>query len=410
MTFRQLISLLSFVVLFGTTSALGQNNKIDQLEAKRIEIKNEIKKINSLLSKNQSKKQNQTSLIEDLNHKLSVRRNLINITNQQANLINSEINNNQKTISALRNELVVLKENYAKTIQKTYKNKSSQSRVMFLLSSDNFKQAYKRLQYMNQYSKYQKEQAEVIKVKAEKLQKLNLDLVKQKANKDKLIAENKEVKKVLEQDKSQHETIMKAIKKDLNKYTAQIKKKQREARAIDREIEKIIKDAIASSNKKAGKTTATKASSSVFALTPENKILAENFLSNKGKLNWPVEKGFVKVKYGKQKSLTVPTLYIQSNGVRIATDKDAIVRAVFKGEVLAIIHHKRANPTIVIRHGSYITSYSNLKKIYVKKGEKIDTKQEIGEVFTDAEGESILKFSILKNNDFQNPAEWIYKM
>ena len=394
-------------LLLGITSAQAQNNKKDQLEARRIELRNEIKKINSLLFSNQNKKKDQTALIEDLNYKLSVTNNLIKVTNQQANLLTRSINNNQKEISQLRDELTILKENYAKTIQKSYKNKSEQSRVMFLLSSDNFRQAYKRLQYMNQYAKVQKQQAEDIKVKAKKLQDLNLDLVKQKEEKDKLIAENKVIQNQLEADRKQHQSIMAEIKKDLNKYAAQIKEKQREAAKIDEEIDRIIKAEIAKSNKKAGKTSTYK---SGFALTAEAKLIAADFISNKGKLPWPVEKGIVKLRYGKQRSPINPSVEIQSSGVRIATEKDAKVRAVFKGKVLAVMVQKKSNPVVLIQHGNYITAYGNLKTVYVKKGEQISTKQEIGEVFTDSDGQTLLKFSVYKNNASQNPAEWVYKM
>lgn len=410
MKLRLLLLSITFLVLLGNTSALAQKNKIDQLEAQRLEIKNQIKQINNLLFKNQSKHKSQTSLIEDLNYKLNVRRNLIKVTNQQANLITRSINTNQKKISNLREELAILKDNYAKTIRNTYKNKSSQSRVMFLLSSNDFRQAYKRLQYMNQYSKYQKQQGENIKEKAAKLQSLNLELSNQKADKDKLIAENREVQKALEVDMKQHEQIMASIKKDLKKYTAQVKQKQKEAKAIDREIDRIIKEAIANSNKKAGKTNTNAKSSTTFALTPEAKLLAADFLSNKGKLIWPVEKGLVKVKYGIQRHPTDASLSINSRGVRIATEENAIVRTVFKGEVLKIIVQKRGNPTVLIKHGNYITAYHNLKKIYVKTGDKVATKQQIGEVFTDGTGETLLWFSLYKNNSSINPAEWIYKM
>ncbi len=407
MKFNQFLTLSLMFLLLGITSAQAQNNKKDQLEARRIELRNEIKKINNLLFSNQNKKKDQTALIEDLNYKLSVTNNLIKVTNQQANLLTRSINNNQKEISQLRDELTILKENYAKTIQKSYKNKSEQSRVMFLLSSDNFRQAYKRLQYMNQYAKVQKQQAEDIKVKAKKLQDLNLDLVKQKEEKDNLIAENKVIQNQLEADRKQHQSIMAEIKKDLNKYASQIKEKQREAAKIDEEIDRIIKAEIAKSNKKAGKTSTYK---SGFALTAEAKLIAADFISNKGKLPWPVEKGIVKLRYGKQRSPINPSVEIQSSGVRIATEKDAKVRAVFKGKVLAVMVQKKSNPVVLIQHGNYITAYGNLKTVYVKKGEQISTKQEIGEVFTDSDGQTLLKFSVYKNNASQNPAEWVYKM
>jgi murein DD-endopeptidase MepM/ murein hydrolase activator NlpD len=124
-----------------------------------------------------------------------------------------------------------------------------------------------------------------------------------------------------------------------------------------------------------------------------------------------VEKGIVTLRYGKQQHPVVKTATIQSNGVRIATEKNAQVRAVFSGEVLAVSTIRHGNPTILIQHGNYITAYKNLAKVYVKKGDKVKTKQSIGEVFTNpSNGETILNFSVFKESTTQNPAEWIYKM
>ena len=379
-----------------------------ELEERRQELRDEIRQINALLFKDKSKKKSQTTLIEDLNYKVSVRKNLIMVTNQQANLLTREINDNQNKITELRDELVALKENYAKMIVTSYKSKSEQSRVMFLLSSTNFKQAYKRIQYLNQSANYQKEQGEAIKTKTAELQETNTDLLRQKADKQKLIDENRIAQRVLETELAQQQELMAAINKNLNNYTAQIRAKQKEADKIDREIEKIIREAIAASNKKAGKATTTTAR---FALTPEAKALAKDFVSNKGKLLWPVEKGVVKVRYGKQPHPVVKTVTIQSNGVRIATEKNADVRAIFNGEVMRIITSKNGNPTVLIQHGNYITAYSNMAKIYVKKGDKVSTKETIGQVFTNpSNGETILNFSIFKETKTVNPAEWIYRM
>ena len=190
-------------------------------------------------------------------------------------------------------------------------------------------------------------------------------------------------------------------------YTAQIRKKQQEANRIDAEIDKIIKEAIAKSNKKAGKST----NSSSFALTPEEKILASNFIANKGKLPWPVEKGYVTVGFGTQPHPIDKSLTIKSNGVRIATEKGSKALAVFEGEVIGVVVMKNVNPFVIVRHGNFITYYKNLSKVYVKSGDKVRTKQELGEVFTNSSnGETILSFSISKESDTENPASWIYKM
>jgi septal ring factor EnvC (AmiA/AmiB activator) len=239
------------------------------------------------------------------------------------------------------------------------------------------------------------------------MQSLNIKLLKQKKDKQILIAENKIAKSTLDQERQQQESLIKDIKADLSQYSAQIKTKQRETEKIDKEIRKIIQAAIAASNKKAGKSSKLK----VFSLTPEQKILAANFTSNKGKLPWPVANGVVKLRYGNNPSPIDPSLTIKSNGVRIATSKSGQVRAVFEGVVQGIMTPKNGNNTILIRHGNYITVYKNLSKFYVNKGDKVVTKQAIGEVITNkASGESILSFGIFKDSSTQDPSKWIYKL
>ncbi|WJJ97128.1 murein hydrolase activator EnvC family protein [Algibacter luteus] len=401
----KLVFILGF--LFATSLSFAQNDKQKELETRRQELRREIQKINELRDANKSKAKSELSLIEDFNYKISVLSNLIKVTNQQANLLTREIASNQNKITSLRDELKQLKEDYAAMIVKSYKSKNQQSRIMFLLSSENFKQAYKRLQYIKQYSDHQKQQGEIIKAKTQELQDTNASLLKQQEEKKKLIAENRVVQKSLESERQQHQSVMNSIQKNLSRYAAQIKEKQREADRIDREIDRIIKAAIARSNTKAGNS----ASSKSFALTAEEKVLASNFISNKGKLPWPVEKGFVRLGYGTQPHPIDRSLTIKSNGVRIATEKGAKARAVFDGEVSEILKMRNVNPIVMIRHGNYLTLYRNLSEVYVKKGDKVKTKQVIGEVFTNpTNGETILSFTLSKGTATENPASWIYKM
>lgn len=387
---------------------IAQSQKQKELEAKRQQLQEEIAQINALLFSNKKKEKSIVSQVQDLNYKVSVRKNLIKVTNDQANLLTREINTNQKEITNLRSQLEILKKDYSAMIVKSYKSRSDQSKVMFLLSSDNFKQAYKRLQYIKQYANYQQEQGEKIKQKTQELQELNTSLLKQKAEKNKLIEENRIAKNRLEEELKDQNALVVSIRKNLSSYSSQIKKKQQEADRIDREIDRLIREAIAESNKKAGNSSTT---SKGYALTAEAKALAANFESNKGKLPWPVEKGVVTVRYGKQPSPIDNSITINSNGVRIATEEGAKVRAVFEGEVTRIVVIKNANPAIIIRHGNYFTIYKNLSRIFVKQGDKVDTKQLIGEVFTNkTNGETILGFGVNKNSSTENPANWIYRM
>ena len=385
----------------------SQNNKQQALENRRLELRREIEKINALQLENRSKKQSELSKIEDFNYKINVLNNLIKVTNQQANYLTREINNNQKRVTDLRAELKQLKADYAAMIVKSYKSKNQQSRLMFLLSSDNFKQAYKRLQYIKQYAAHQKKQGEIIKLKTQELQDINRDLLKQKEAKNVLIAENRKSQKDLEAQRAQHQSLMAAINKNLSRYTAQIREKQREADRIEKQINAIIRAEIAKSNAKAGKST----SSTSFALTPEEKVLASNFEANKGKLPWPVEKGFVRLGYGRQPSLINKSLIVKRNGVLIATEKGAKVRAVFDGVVSKIIMIKNAYPVIVIRHGNYMTAYRNVINIRIKEGDRVGTKEVLGDVATNpATGETLLSFIVYKDSNTQNPASWVNQM
>ena len=161
------------------------------------------------------------------------------------------------------------------------------------------------------------------------------------------------------------------------------------------------------SNTAAGKSTTSK----TFALTPEDKALAASFAANNGKLPWPVEKGVVVLRFGKQAHPVVKTAIIDSQGVRIATPENENVRAVFQGEVYAIMAPKYGNTTVMIQHGNYFTIYRNLTEISVKKGDKVSAKQTIGKVLKNkSNGESVLNFSVFKDTEPQNPANWIYKM
>jgi septal ring factor EnvC (AmiA/AmiB activator) len=392
-------------------SATAQSKKQQELEARRQAILQEIEQINSLLFKTQGEKKSVLAEVEDLDQRIASRQNLIRVTNQQANLLTREINSNLSNIDQLRSELTTLREDYASMINKSYKSKSDQSRVMFLFSSENFLQAYKRVQYMKQYTKHRKKQGESIKAKTVELQELNESLIQQKKDKEVLIAENRIAKKKLDEEKRNQEALVTSLKKDEGKFATQIRSKQKEANRIDREIDKIIKEAILASNKKAGTTTTVKKSSETFALTAEAKALATNFTNNKGKLPWPIEKGVVVKRFGTTRHPQLANITTYCSGVEIATEKNAAARSVFDGVVLKIQKIKGANNAIYIQHGNYITIYQNIVNIQVKKGDKVRTKQQIGSVFTNSStGKTILKFLVYQNNKKMNPSDWVYKM
>ena len=402
------------VLFFGNFSALAQpGNKQQQLEQQRESILNDIKKINTLLFKTRGVKKTVLSEVEDINQRIKAQQNLIRVTNQQANLLTRKINENLTQISLLRNELQQLKEDYAAMVQKSYKSKSQQSRVLFLLSSEDFLQAYKRVQYMKQYANHRKKQGESIKTKTELLQQLNLDLIDQRKEKDLLISENIATKAKLKKEKELQQTLITSLKKEESSFTKQIRAKQQKANKINGQIKKLIRDAIAAANKKAreNKSKTTTTSATKFALTPEAAAIAKDFKNNKGKLIWPVKQGLVINKYGTRQHPQFPNVTQTFHGVEIATNANAQARAVFNGEILQIQQLKNANKAVMIQHGDYITIYYNLATISVKKGDKVSTKDPIGKVFTHpVTKQTVIKFMVYRNDTEMNPADWVYKM
>lgn len=377
-----------------------------QLEEQRLRLKKEIKQINSLLFTNTKTRKNALTEVEDLQVKLNVRTELIKITNQQANLLTRRIKLNQRSISDQQNDLEQLKAEYAKMIQKSYASKSLLNRLMFLFSSESFLQAYKRIQYLKQYARYRRKQGKAIAEKTNLLKQLNETLKEEKATKLALIEENRAVQEQLEKERKQQEALIKTLKRKERTLAAQISKKERERKVIDREINRLIREAIAASNRVAGKS-----GKKTFELTPEAKLIATNFQANKGRLPWPLEKGVVIQGFGRQRHPVVKTTTIQSNGVILATEPSAQVRSVFEGEVMSVIVIKGSNPSVLIRHGNFITLYTNLAKLYVKKGEKVKAKQAIGEVFTNRQtGKTQLQFGIFNNVKALNPKDWVYQM
>lgn len=410
--------LILFCFLGNIPFSIGQSKKQQQLEARRAEIQKEIREINNLLFKSKKEGESVLEQVEGLEHRIRATENLIRVTNQQANLLTREINDNTNRIKNLREELEELKEDYAQLIQRSYKSKSQQNRVMFLLSSESFLQAYKRVEYMKQYAKHRKKQGESIQEKALELQELNKKLAVQKKEKDALIIENRATAAKLQKEREEQKSLIASLKKKENEYVSQVRKREQDAAEIERQIDALIREAIAEANRKAaaeaekkGVELETKGSSTSFALTAEAKALAASFASNKGKLPWPVERGIVTKRPGTYRHPQFPNVTVKNSGVEITTENNAKARAVFDGTVLQIQQYKGGALAVHVNHGNYITIYSNLANVTVKKGDKVQTKQELGTIYTSPLiNKTILKFMIYQNTTLLNPIEWIYKM
>ncbi len=411
-----------------------QKETQEQLEKRKQQILTEIRSVQQLLRTEQTKERNILSEITEINRKVSLNRQLIENVRSQISITNSNISKNQKEVDQISKELNQLKQDYAETIVKAYQSRSNQSKMMFILSSENFFQAYKRVQYLKQYADFRKQQGEELKEKTillnEALAKLEVEKEKQR----KLLAEQQTNEKNLQADLIEQNNLVALVKKDQKKYNDQIHKKQAETKAIDKKIQQLIREAIAEANRKAreakeaaaraaaakgGTTTTTTTTkektptvktpkeAATFELTPEGKLVADNFKANKGKLPWPVEKGYVSLPYGDQPHPIQTQLTIHNSGIEITTEGSSKARAIFQGEVLQVQVLSGGNKAVLIQHGDYITVYQNLKDVTVKTGDKVSLKQTIGTINTNSMGKTVLKFLLSHNSNIDNPSIWL---
>jgi septal ring factor EnvC (AmiA/AmiB activator) len=410
--------LLSLIFICTTSLLWSQESQQEKLEARKAQIQKEIRENEKLLQNVKKKEKSAINVIVIQSNKIKLKEKLISTTEKQTKLLGNDMFINQVKINKLKKELEILKADYAEMIVKSYKSRSEESRAMFLLSSENFLQAYKRAQYMKQYTNYRKMQGEEISSKSNQLLDYNGRLNVQKTAKQKLIAEKEKERLSLEKEKQEQERLVSTIKKDKNKLQAGIRKKQQEARSIDKQINRIVREAIAAANRKAALERAkanpsapvskVAVSSSKIELTPESKLIADNFRSNRGRLPYPVEKGFISLGFGDQPHPVFSTLTIHNSGVEITTEQGSNARAVFGGEVTSVIVLSPLNKAVMVQHGDFFTVYQNLSSVSVSKGDKVSIKQSLGRVRTNNEtGKTVIKFLILQNTTYNNPQSWL---
>ena len=412
-------AVFTFFLVLLTSFSWSQQTQ-EELEQRKAKIQAEIREKEMMLQDVRKQEKSVSKLLSIQKEKIGLKQKLITTTAKQTKLLSNDIYINQVEINKLKKDLVELKEDYAEMIVKSYKSRSTQSRAMFLLSSENFLQAYKRLQYMKQYSNYRKMQGEEIKSKTIRLDDNVKRLSGQKTEKEKLIADQEKQRQDLEKEKAEQEKIAKSLNKSKKQIAAEIKAKQQETKRIDAQIKKLIREAIAEANRKAAaerakanpKTTTAAETKKIEAsdkiiLTPEGKIISDNFRANKGNLPWPVEKGAITLGYGDQAHPVYKSLVVHNSGVEITTENGSNARAVFGGEVTKVIKISPLNIAVFIRHGDYFTVYQNLSSVNVSVGDKVSIKQSLGKIRTNADGKTILKFMVSQNTAYNNPATWL---
>ena len=395
---------LFFIFLF----SFSQNKK-NKLENDKKKIEDEIIYTNNLIDKTNKNKQISINQLVVINNKIKKREQLISFLKNEISLINNKIDLNNKKIKDLSDELSSLKKEYAKMIYYAFKNKNSYDRMMFVFSSKDFNQAYQRMKYFQQYSSYRKLQASLIKSTQEEINNKTDELKTQKEKKIEIQLQEKKEKNTLFQDKNDQNETLKKLKQKEKKLRKDLRNKQKSANKLKKIIENIIAaemKKVAEMKKSAEKKTSTK----TYTSTPEDIELSKTFSSNKGKLPWPTETGIISSTFGEHPHPVLKRIKTKNNGIDILTNEGEKVRAVFDGVVSSVLSIPNLNTVVIIKHGEYLTVYSNLSKVYVERGDRVKTKQNIGIIYTNkSESKSELNFQIWKGQQLQNPAYWIKK-
>ncbi len=392
--------------LLPVLSLFAQDEKA-KLQEQRSRIEDEIRYTNKLLEDTRKDRAASVNEVVLINSKISKRRQLISSYNQELRLIDRNIQQASQHITALQKELETLRAEYARMIYYAQKNRNAYRRLMFVFSAESFNQAYRRLKYLQQYSEYRRRQADLIREKELALSQRILGLEERKTEQMALIQGERTEQKKLEIEKTQVNKTVSSLRQQEKKLLQTLREKEQARARLNKEIERIIAEEIRKAREAGGERAKAKPGD-MFELTPEELALSNDFASNQGKLPWPLERGVIAGTFGEHDHPVLRGIKTKSNGVDIVTGAGAQARAVFKGKVSRVMTVPRFNTVVIIRHGEYLTVYSNLDEVSVKTGEMVDTKQPIGKIHTQAaEGKTELHFEVWKGKTVLDPALWL---
>lgn len=405
-------SITVLLLLLLSAGGYAQRTK-ESLEKEIKSLQKDIETANKLLKETSKNKEVTLNQVTILDQKIKNRQKLINAYNEQIAMLEQSIRKGESHIESLNGELKTLREEYAKMVQFAYRNKSHYDQLEFLFASEDFNQAMQRMRYIQQFTDARKTKMDQIANTQKKVSDEVEANKKAKEEKAALLAEEQAQQEALKHEKEELNAQVAQLKKQEGNIKKSIKEKEAQAKKFQQEIDRIIAEEIRKANERAAKEAAKAgktAKPDKMALTPSEKALSTSFTANKGKLPWPVERGVVSSSYGKHTSAVSSKVTVTNNGIDIATVENAKARCVFEGVVVSVVKPSASNIGVIIRHGDYFTVYSQLDEVYVNRGDKVKTKQEIGKVHTDrSEGKTEVHFELRQGTETLNPSLWLAK-
>lgn len=421
-----LLALSLSTVVYGQKSAA-----VRQLEQQRKEALADIEETNKLLQETAQTAKTSLNRLNLLSKQILSRKKVISLLNQELDEIEKDILNIQGQLRTLKRELGDKQTNYGKSMRGLYKRHSSQDKLLFILSAESFSQSMRRMRYLREYADWQKRQANDIVEKQAEISRKQAEMEKTRAEKRALLGTRQEESKKLESEEASQKEEVQLLNKRQKDLKADLQKKRRQAEALNRQIEKQIAEEIAraEAEAKAAREQAAAKGKPVpeskkepireervadtkggYAMTKAEKQLSDNFANNRGRLPYPVAgRHTIVATFGEQQHQELKYVRTSNSGIDIQTSPGADARAVFNGEVTRVFVVPGYNNSVIVRHGNYLTVYSNLSQVYVKAGDRVSTRQAIGRIYSDPEdgNSTILHFQLWKEKTKLNPQPWL---
>ncbi len=403
-TILRLLKLIGFILcMFFCFSVSGQS--LEELRKRKEKTASEIEYINNLLKETNSNAKASLNRLSVLDRQIKLQDALISNISGEIGYIDSAIQKNLRWIDSLSIALQSVKIKYAAMIRYADRNQDNSNQLLFLLSAQDFNQAYKRFVYLREYADYRRKQAEKISEYKNLITGQLLEFNRQKDEKQHLLMSKVSQTRIIERQKKQQKDVYSELQQKEKDLKKKLENQRKAELRLEQEIERVITEEAKKTNRKSSKETG-------FALTSEEKVLSGDFSNNRGKFPWPVQRGLITDHFGEHPHSVLKYVVVRNAGVDITTQANAKARCIFKGEVTKVVAIPGGNIAVIIRHGNYLTVYSNLSEVFVKAGQQVEGKEEIGSIFTDPndDNKTVLKFQLWKENTKLDPEDWLKRM
>lgn len=406
---------MKYIVILGLFFLSGlplfsQDNSVNDLRQRRKAALEAINEAQSQLAEAQKKSKSSLSDLQLISAQIRARRDAISLLDKEVGQIESQQKSINAEISELEKDLDKKRQNYAKAMRGIYSQRSGYDKIIFILSASSLNQTYRRMRYLREYSAWRKLQAQEIVSRQQDLSAKREELQKSKEEKESLITERRGETAKLQAQENDQKMIVAQLKKEEKTIQAELQRRKKQADALNSQIEKLIAEDTKESVKKADVKAESKGG---YAMTKVERELSDDFAKNKGRLPFPLSGSYLIVgHFGPQQHPQLKYVKIDNKGIDIQTKPGTDARAVFTGTVTkVVVIPGYSTHSVIVRHGNYLTVYSNLSSVYVKTGDKVSTRQAIGKIESDASdgNRTVLNFQIWKETTKLNPELWLDK-